>query len=204
MSVANVKKSQPYNIYIGRENNFYHHEASEWANPYVMDEWHTRDMVLGLYYWHLIANPNLYDATKELRGKTLGCYCAPLPCHGDLLTWLSEGHKLPTIYAPHNWQECQFCGAPFVLWRDEVNPVDVMRSGSREGMFDPHNYLHINGTPPDVRQIVGCMTCGKVGLYAMTAAQLRSGSLALHADQVLRDEAALQRKIAPFKAKSRR
>lgn len=26
----------------------------------------------------------------KLRGKTLGCYCKPGPCHGDVLAWLAE------------------------------------------------------------------------------------------------------------------
>jgi hypothetical protein len=30
----------------------------------------------------------------QLRGKILGCYCAPLPCHGDLLAALADRPKL--------------------------------------------------------------------------------------------------------------
>ena len=26
----------------------------------------------------------------ELRGKRLACYCAPLPCHGDVLAALAD------------------------------------------------------------------------------------------------------------------
>ena len=32
------------------------------------------------------AKPELIARAKvELRGKTLGCWCAPKPCHGDVL-----------------------------------------------------------------------------------------------------------------------
>lgn len=27
----------------------------------------------------------------ELKGKILGCWCAPLPCHGDTLAELANG-----------------------------------------------------------------------------------------------------------------
>jgi hypothetical protein len=30
-------------------------------------------------------------ARQELKGKRLGCYCAPKPCHGDVLARVAEG-----------------------------------------------------------------------------------------------------------------
>ena len=30
------------------------------------------------------------DAKKELKGKTLGCFCAPKACHGDILLALAN------------------------------------------------------------------------------------------------------------------
>ena len=32
---------------------------------------------------------HLLRALDELRGCDLVCFCAPLPCHGDLLLWLA-------------------------------------------------------------------------------------------------------------------
>lgn len=35
--------------------------------------------------------PDLIEAAKrELKGKILGCWCAPLPCHGDVLAEIAN------------------------------------------------------------------------------------------------------------------
>ena len=66
-------------VYIGR--------PSKWGNPYLIDRAGlTRDAVIQKYREHLEAHPQLKAAVRiELRGKDLVCWCAPLPCHGDVL-----------------------------------------------------------------------------------------------------------------------
>lgn len=32
----------------------------------------------------------IIDHLYELKGKTLGCFCAPLACHAEVLAWLAE------------------------------------------------------------------------------------------------------------------
>jgi Domain of unknown function (DUF4326) len=39
---------------------------------------------------HLPAHPELMGALGELRGKVLGCWCSPKPCHGDVLARLAN------------------------------------------------------------------------------------------------------------------
>jgi hypothetical protein len=34
---------------------------------------------------YLPRNPGLLARLGELRGRALGCWCAPLPCHADVL-----------------------------------------------------------------------------------------------------------------------
>jgi hypothetical protein len=41
--------------------------------------------VIRKYREYLLSNPDLLDRLPELEGKTLGCWCAPKPCHGDVL-----------------------------------------------------------------------------------------------------------------------
>ncbi len=38
-----------------------------------------------MYEVHIRRRPDLIAALTELAGKRLGCYCKPLPCHGDVL-----------------------------------------------------------------------------------------------------------------------
>jgi uncharacterized protein DUF4326 len=70
-------KRDRYDVYIGR--------PSKWGNPYVIGRDGTRAQVIAKYRAWLLRRPELVAALSELRGKVLGCWCAPLPCHGDVL-----------------------------------------------------------------------------------------------------------------------
>lgn len=78
-----VRRSEPHDVYVGR--------GSKWGNPYRIGVHGTREEVIALYEKRLLASPTLMSALGELRGKVLGCYCAPLPCHGDVLARLANG-----------------------------------------------------------------------------------------------------------------
>lgn len=73
-------------IYIGR--------PSKWGNPWVVNVHGSREQVIRWYrdwLWLDRAAPNgdrppsIADIRKELHGKNLVCFCAPLACHGDVL-----------------------------------------------------------------------------------------------------------------------
>ena len=77
-------------VYIGR--------PSQWGNPYVFEEkvWrrHPNKLVLvesrleaiRLYALEILPKLNL----APLRGKDLWCFCAPEPCHGDVLLTMAN------------------------------------------------------------------------------------------------------------------
>jgi hypothetical protein len=59
---------------------------SKWGNPFVLGPDGDRDTVIRRYHEeHLQYQPSLLTALDELRGKALGCWCAPDRCHGDVL-----------------------------------------------------------------------------------------------------------------------
>jgi hypothetical protein len=65
-------------VYIGR--------PSIWGNPFEIGKDGTREEVIEKYREYLDERPELKErAKKELRGRNLKCWCAPLPCHGDVL-----------------------------------------------------------------------------------------------------------------------
>ena len=74
--VVNRRREQ-FDVYIGR--------GSKWGNPYRIGPDGSREEVIAKYREYLLRTPHLIAALDELRGKTLGCYCSPLPCHGDVL-----------------------------------------------------------------------------------------------------------------------
>ncbi len=66
-------------VYIGR--------PSKWGNPFVIGpDDGTRAEVISKYNQWLLSHPTIISQAKiELKGKDLICFCAPLPCHGDIL-----------------------------------------------------------------------------------------------------------------------
>lgn len=79
-------------IYIGRSQyqGGWRLPGSKWANPFRLsaDTPAGRARVLAAYEAHVRASPELMGALPELRDKHLGCFCAPKPCHGDVLVKL--------------------------------------------------------------------------------------------------------------------
>lgn len=81
--VVNKYKSE-YDVYIGR--------GSIWGNPFPVGEHGTRQAVIAKYSKHL-ADCLLNGTIKvsdlaQLKGKRLGCFCHPKPCHGDVIAKL--------------------------------------------------------------------------------------------------------------------
>lgn len=80
-------------VYIGRFNPTYRLPKSKFANPFRVDPGQGRGSTLLRYKDHLSKFPQLIaDTYRELRGKTLVCWCRnphdPLDreiCHGDVL-----------------------------------------------------------------------------------------------------------------------
>ncbi len=75
-------KKEPYDIYIGR--------PSKWGNPFAIGIDGDRDEVIRRYEAWIRTRPNLMVTLPELKGKVLGCWCKPLPCHGDVLARLAD------------------------------------------------------------------------------------------------------------------
>ena len=82
--VVHCKRSQ-HDIYIGR--------PSKWGNPFVLGPDGDRATVIQKYREWILTQPELLDALPELYGKTLGCWCSPMPCHGDVLRELVEQRR---------------------------------------------------------------------------------------------------------------
>ena len=73
------------NVYIARETP--HHPRSEWCNPYKLKDYgYNRGKVLKLFEQYIVRNKKLVQKLKKkLKGKVLGCWCAPKRCHGEIL-----------------------------------------------------------------------------------------------------------------------
>lgn len=78
-------KKESFDVYIGR--------PGKWGNPFVIGLDGTRREVVERYRAYLMNSPDLLASLPELEGKTLGCWCAPLPCHGDVLAELANARE---------------------------------------------------------------------------------------------------------------
>lgn len=81
MSVVHCKRA-PFDVYIGR--------PGKWGNPFTIGKDGTREQVIAKYEAWLKTQPALLAQLPELKGKTLGCWCSPQPCHGDVLERLAN------------------------------------------------------------------------------------------------------------------
>lgn len=97
--VVHCMKS-PYEIYIGRGKDPETLEPSEWGNRYSHRDSRfeivrvaTAEEAVARYkaeLWERIKSEELsLERLASLAGKTLGCWCAPACCHGDVLTGAS-------------------------------------------------------------------------------------------------------------------
>lgn len=82
-TVVNVDE-EDFDVYIGR--------GTKWGNKFHIGADGTREEVIEKYATWFLDHPELHNqAIRELQGKTLGCHCKPLPCHGDVLVDFLEG-----------------------------------------------------------------------------------------------------------------
>ena len=87
-TVVNLR-NQDYDVYIGRGRCPKCGEFSKWKNPFKIGEDGTRSEVIAMYEIYLVES-GLINDIDELRGKILGCWCKPKPCHGDVLAKLAN------------------------------------------------------------------------------------------------------------------
>jgi hypothetical protein len=81
-----------YDVYIGRAVPEMGVDASKWGNPFVMadDSDADRTRVINAYREWIVTQPELMASLEELRGRRLGCWCAPLRSHGNVLVELLD------------------------------------------------------------------------------------------------------------------
>lgn len=84
-------KREPYDVYIGRDMPGL--PASKWENPFKIGYDGSREDVIAKFREYLINNDELMASLHELKGKTLGCWCVPLACHGDVLVELIDKRR---------------------------------------------------------------------------------------------------------------
>ena len=91
-NVVNLRRGA-YDVYIGRRG---HSQTGEFGNPVAVGRacpecgniHRTGGSTLRCFarymYKRMKHDPSWAQKVENLRGKTLGCFCKPAPCHGDV------------------------------------------------------------------------------------------------------------------------
>ena len=79
-------------VYVGRamHRGGWQLPASPLANPFRPGPHGSRGEVMAKYREYLLGRPDLLALLPGLRGRRLGCWCAPLPCHAEILAELAN------------------------------------------------------------------------------------------------------------------
>jgi len=87
--LVNIKRNPEYQRIDNTQGYEYIGRGSYWGNPHSMhEEGESREEVIRKYRYDFLHNKFInIDPWRvhELTGKRLGCFCAPAPCHGDIL-----------------------------------------------------------------------------------------------------------------------
>ncbi|MFN2494988.1 MAG: DUF4326 domain-containing protein [Pseudonocardiaceae bacterium] len=103
-TVVNVRRAGPHRrlvpwlvdrgliSYVGRSGPRHSWPVSDFANPFVQQARIDPEAMLRRYSDWLDEQPQLLARIRdgELTGRALGCWCAPHPCHADVLVERAE------------------------------------------------------------------------------------------------------------------
>ncbi len=133
---------QDCDVYIGRRiaRGGWDLPASKWANPFSVAQCNgSAEEAVKRYRAYLMSRPDLMACVAtELRGRVLGCWCKPGPCHGDVLAELAEAGN---VFSP------SLCAKLSVL-RSESGPAAMQLLAS----------LGPTEEEPDVFDDEGCVS----------------------------------------------
>jgi hypothetical protein len=90
---VNIKSGERYDVYIGRAG---HGRDGYFGNPYRLRSHATAseraaclEQYRAYFETRIEMDAEFRRRVLALRGQVLGCFCAPQPCHGDVIVaWL--------------------------------------------------------------------------------------------------------------------
>ncbi|MGW4773688.1 DUF4326 domain-containing protein [Nocardia sp. NPDC004278] len=86
-------------VYVGRAmtRGGWHLAESPMASPFRPGPDGTRAEVLAKYRAHLLGRPDLLALLPALRGRRLGCWCLPQPCHAEVIAELADSEGVSDL-----------------------------------------------------------------------------------------------------------
>ena len=96
-NVVNVR-TENCDVYIGRGsifgNTFTHLKLDDTKAQYkVKTRQESIDRYHDYFYYKIEHDPEFLEEVMKLKDKKLGCYCQPLPCHGQIIADFIDGRQ---------------------------------------------------------------------------------------------------------------
>ena len=91
--VVNLRREPDFDVYIGRGGRGF---DGTFGNPYTVKQHGRKAMDLFRAYFErrVAEDPDFRRDVLALKGKTLGCFCKPGPCHGDVIAaWVDAASR---------------------------------------------------------------------------------------------------------------
>jgi Domain of unknown function (DUF4326) len=92
--VVNIKSKQPFDVYIGNRIRFHpqKYPQTKWGNPYAKYlKKYGRNKVVKMYTEYIMSKTeSLKLIPIPLKDQTLGRWCKPEACHGDIPSKIAD------------------------------------------------------------------------------------------------------------------
>ena len=94
-TVVNIHKTDQYDVYIGRAG---HGQDGYYGNPFSQCSREKNIADFQSYFYKRLKTDIIYKQNVlSLKGKTLGCFCAPKKCHGHIIADYLNGLDFKTF-----------------------------------------------------------------------------------------------------------
>jgi predicted NAD-dependent protein-ADP-ribosyltransferase YbiA (DUF1768 family) len=156
INIKTLKTGEGFDVYIGRYNKAGEFPESIWKNPYIIGVHGDREFCIEKYKLYLNTRPDLLRRLGDLKNKTLGCWCVPEKCHGEILIKLSESKYIrnwfsnmlpfdePMIYqdimfkTPENFYQAMKLPKHDIALRKEI--ADMLPFEAKKAIRDKSKY----------------------------------------------------------------
>jgi len=140
--VVNLRKDR-YDVYIGRAGRG---QDGYFGNPFPLGEQPrgaTIERYRGYFLNRLRTDEQFARRVRALKGKTLGCFCKPHPCHGDVIAEYLDTPVRLAVVGSRTFNDYAFmCG---VLGRFEIR--EIVSGGARGADALAERYARGRGLP---------------------------------------------------------
>ena len=128
-------------VYIGRRVSYgmWNLQDSIWKNPFKIGPDGDREKVIEKYSKYIIGRPDLLEKLKDLKGKTLGCWCkknGDEGCHGDILALLADNLSTDSSFSNSSPQELIYQASSILKIPPPQTPIKDSIKRQRTDIFE--------------------------------------------------------------------